>query len=163
MFSNIGEHVRRLSPLASGAALHAGLSQERSRGLSPVEGISGSGTSGALTCTGGNGFTRLEKGLLRQPGIQPPREMSEGSIRRSCRQPIKQRRSPSHRASGREVTSIDPKPAARRQARGRWRLDDRKVVRRRPRFGGNATRADGDLEVESWRVFPRRSADGLRR
>jgi len=62
MFSNIGEHVRRLSPLASGAALHAGLSQERSRGLSPVEGISGSGTSGALTCPGGNGLTRLEKG-----------------------------------------------------------------------------------------------------
>jgi len=61
MFSNIGEHVRRLSPLASGAALHAGLSQGRSRGLSPVEGISGSGTSGALTCPGGNGLTRLER------------------------------------------------------------------------------------------------------
>jgi len=64
MFSNIGEHVRRLSSLASGAALHAGLSQERSRGLSPVEGISGSGTSGALTCPGGNGLTRLEKGCF---------------------------------------------------------------------------------------------------
>jgi hypothetical protein len=67
---------------------------------------------------------------------------------------------PRRSARARRWQSRSPKPAARRQARGCRRPDDREVVRRRARCG--ETRRE-DLEVERWRVSPRRSADSLRR
>jgi hypothetical protein len=55
MFSNIGELARRLPSLANGGGAPRRALARAPSWSSPVEGISGSGTAGALTCPGGNG------------------------------------------------------------------------------------------------------------
>jgi hypothetical protein len=116
--------------------------------------------------------SRWQKGCSRAPEQAVTKGDVRGLDRRSDARLKRPRRSP---APGRNRqprarvrvpvrkggSSVGPKPAARRQARGCRRPDDRKVVRRRPRTRQNPSR--GDLKGERRRVFPRRSADGLRR
>jgi hypothetical protein len=162
MFSNIGEHVRRLPSPASEAALPAGSRKS-------VRVVFSGGRHLELRSIGRIDVPRWERahvaGKDRFGGL-------DSCHRERCQRvrfdrAVASRKSsdalPPPHASCMKATSIDPKPAARRQARGRWRLDDRKVVRRRPRFGGNAMTPVAIREVESWRVFPRLSADRLRR
>jgi hypothetical protein len=97
---------------------------------------------GALTCSGGNGLTRLAKGCSGVPDPAAPRdvrgldstELSPAEKAATLSPPHHALKSmkpcPEKHETG---ESKGPKPAARRQARGRWRLDDRKVVRRGPR------------------------------
>lgn len=67
MFSNIGEHVRRLPRRPAGQRSTPG-SRKRRGWSPPVEGTLVPGKSDALTCADRKGSTRLAKGLLKRPG-----------------------------------------------------------------------------------------------
>jgi hypothetical protein len=113
---------------------------------------------GALTCTGGNGLTRL--GLWRANSAPRP------AVHERC-QRVRFGGAPASRQSCGASLPPGAKSAVEggsRSARSRQRVvkraavggpDDRKVVRRRPRKNASAKSArdpTGDLEIERWRV-----------
>jgi hypothetical protein len=128
-----------------------------------VEGTSGPERPAALTCRRRERAQAAGHGLLRQLAAGRPKRGVRGFVRRSrCRPTRQQRSSLPARKRDPGWQSKGPKPAARRQARGCRRPDDREVVRRLLRCSRQRG-LEGDLEGERRRVFPRRSADSLRR
>jgi len=116
------------------AALHDGLSQERSRGLLRWK-ASRAPEHRRIDVLRWERAHATGKGPLRRPRSSRPercqRARFDGAVAsRKSSDALPSPPCPEKHEAG---ESKSPKPAARRQARGRWRLDDRKVVRRGPR------------------------------